>query len=303
MISKSFGFTANSVMLTDEELIELTLKKALSHKSDLFDVLWDSMEYSVNAGGKRVRPMLTVEFAKLCGGSRSAAAVYGCAVELIHTYSLIHDDLPCMDNDDMRRGKPSNHIAFSEDTALLAGDALQSLAFEIMLCDEAVSLVGAENAVKAAKALAYYCGAEGMVGGQVIDLMFEDKPCDEETITKIHLLKTAALIKAACLMGCLISGATDEQLKAAEKYAECIGLTFQIVDDILDVTATSEELGKPVGSDEENSKSTLVSLLGIDKCREIAESYTTQAIEALKVFDEDTSFLASFALKLLNRKN
>ncbi len=303
MNSKNFGFTVNSVMLNDEELIELTLKKALSHKSDLFDVLWDSMEYSVNAGGKRVRPMLTMEFAKLCKGERSVAAIFGCAVEMIHTYSLIHDDLPCMDNDDMRRGKPSNHIAFSEDTALLAGDALQSLAFEIMLCEETLSMVSAENAAKAANTLAHFCGADGMVGGQVIDLMYEDKASTEEIVTKIHLLKTAALIKAACLMGCIISGASEEQLKAASKYAECIGLTFQIVDDILDVTATSEELGKPAGSDMENQKSTLVSLIGLEKCRQMAESYTKEAINALSAFEGNTEFLECFALKLLNRKN
>lgn len=302
MYNKTFGFSSSSIMLTDEELIEHTLNKALAHKSDLYDVLWDSMEYSVKAGGKRVRPMLTMEFAKLLKADRSAAAIFGCGVELIHTYSLIHDDLPCMDNDDMRRGKPSNHIAFSEDTALLAGDALQSLAFEIILSDEAISLVGAENAAKAAAALAHFCGADGMVGGQVIDLMYEDKSSTEEVITKIHLLKTAALIKAACLIGCIIGGADDEKLKAAAKYAECIGLTFQIIDDILDVTATSEELGKPAGSDAENSKSTLVSLLGIEKSREIAEKYTKEAISALSVFDGDTEFLEGFAVKLLNRR-
>ncbi|MDO5124080.1 MAG: polyprenyl synthetase family protein [Eubacteriales bacterium] len=300
---KSLDFLKNTDNLNDSELIELTLSNFLRHDKKLYDVLFDSMSYSVSAGGKRVRPMLTMEFAKLCGGSRRAAAVFGSAVEFIHTYSLIHDDLPCMDNDDMRRGKPSNHIAFSEDTALLAGDALQSLAFEVMLCDDAVSLVGADACVKAASVLAYFCGADGMVGGQVIDLLYENKSANEEIITEIHLLKTAALIKAACMMGAIISGADKIQLKAAEKYAECIGLTFQIVDDILDVTSTAEELGKPIGSDEENNKSTLVSLLGIDKCRELSEKYTNEAISALKTFEGDTKTLEDFALKLLNRRN
>lgn len=288
---------------SDEELIELTLDYLLSHEESLYDVLWDSMKYSVSAGGKRVRPRLTMEFAKLCGGNRSAAALFGCAVELIHTYSLIHDDLPCMDNDDMRRGKPSNHIAFSEDTALLAGDALQPLAFEAMLSLESLELIGAERAAKAASTLARCAGADGMVGGQVIDLEYEDKPCSEEVISKIHSLKTAALIKAACMMGCQISGADLTKCMAAYEYGECIGLTFQIVDDILDVTSTSEELGKPVNSDLENNKSTLVSLLGIDECRRRAEAYTKRAIEALGCFDADTTFLEEFALKLLNRKN
>lgn len=288
---------------SDEELIELTLDYLLSHEESLYDVLWDSMKYSVSAGGKRVRPRLTMEFAKLCGGNRSAAALFGCAVELIHTYSLIHDDLPCMDNDVMRRGKPSNHIAFSEDTALLAGDALQPLAFEAMLSLESLELIGAERAAKAASTLARCAGADGMVGGQVIDLEYEDKPCSEEVISKIHSLKTAALIKAACMMGCQISGADLTKCMAAYEYGECIGLTFQIVDDILDVTSTSEELGKPVNSDLENNKSTLVSLLGIDECRRRAEAYTKRAIEALGYFDADTTFLEEFALKLLNRKN
>ncbi len=288
---------------SDEELIELTLDYLLSHEESLYDVLWDSMKYSVSAGGKRVRPRLTMEFAKLCGGNRSAAALFGCAVELIPTYSLIHDDLPCMDNDDMRRGKPSNHIAFSEDTALLAGDALQPLAFEAMLSLESLELIGAERAAKAASTLARCAGADGMVGGQVIDLEYEDKPCSEEVISKIHSLKTAALIKAACMMGCQISGADLTKCMAAYEYGECIGLTFQIVDDILDVTSTSEELGKPVNSDLENNKSTLVSLLGIDECRRRAEAYTKRAIEALGYFDADTTFLEEFALKLLNRKN
>ncbi len=303
MTNKTFGFTDNSVMLTDSELIELTLKKALKSEPCLYDVLYDSMRYSVSAGGKRVRPQLAMEFAKLCGGSRSAAAIFGCAVELIHTYSLIHDDLPCMDNDDMRRGKPSNHIAFSEDTALLAGDALQSLAFEVMLCPETLSIVEPVYAAKAAGTLAHYCGVQGMVGGQVIDLMYEDKPSTQEVITEIHLLKTAALIKAACAIGCIISGADDTKLNAALKYAECIGLTFQIVDDILDVTSTSEEIGKPVGSDEGNSKSTLVSLLGLEECKILAKKYTEEAISALDSFEGDVSFLKEFAVKLLNRKN
>ncbi len=287
----------------DEELVELTLKYLLSHDKDLYDVLWDSMEYSVSAGGKRVRPKLTMEFAKLCGGNKSAAALFGCAVELIHTYSLIHDDLPCMDNDDMRRGKPSNHIAFSEDIALLAGDALQALAFEAMLSLESIELIGAERAAKAASTLARCAGADGMVGGQVIDLEYENKPATEEVITKIHRLKTAALIRAACMMGCQIAGADVEKSMAAYEYGECIGLTFQIIDDILDVTSTSEELGKPVNSDLENNKSTLVSMLGIEKCRRRAELYTERAIKSLDYFDGDTTYLKEFALKLLNRKN
>ena len=300
---KFFEIINNSENLSDSELIEELLGYYLSKRGTLYDVLWDSMEYSVSAGGKRVRPMLTMEFSRLCGGDTAKAAIFGCAVEFIHTYSLIHDDLPCMDNDDMRRGKPSNHIAFSEDTALLAGDALQSLAFEVMLSEETLSLVEPSLAASAAGYLAACAGADGMVGGQVIDLMYEDKPSTEEIIREIHLLKTAALIKAASVMGCIVSGADDEKIKAAEKYAECIGLTFQIVDDILDVTSTAEELGKPIGSDAENGKSTLVSLLGLEECRKLAEHYTNEALAALEAFDGDTKALKDFALRLLNRKN
>lgn len=300
---KFFEIINNSENLSDSELIEELLGYYLSKRGTLYDVLWDSMEYSVSAGGKRVRPMLTMEFSRLCGGDTAKAAIFGCAVEFIHTYSLIHDDLPCMDNDDMRRGKPSNHIAFSEDTALLAGDALQSLAFEVMLSEETLSLVEPSLAARASGYLAACAGADGMVGGQVIDLMYEDKPSTEEIIREIHLLKTAALIRAASVMGCIVSGADDKKIKAAEKYAECIGLTFQIVDDILDVTSTAEELGKPIGSDAENGKSTLVSLLGLDECRKLAEHYTSEALIALEVFDGDTTALKDFALRLLNRKN
>ena len=283
--------------------IENALKSYLDLEDEHFGVLYDSMRYSVGAGGKRVRPMLTLEFAKLCNATVEQAMPFACAVELIHTYSLIHDDLPCMDNDDMRRGKPSNHIEFGEDNALLAGDALQSLAFEIMLCDKTLAMLPAERAAKAACVLADCCGAKGMVGGQVIDLQYEDKEANGDIITKMHFLKTGALIKAACLMGCIVADADKKKQDAACKYAECIGLAFQLVDDVLDVTSTSDELGKPVNSDLENHKSTLVSLIGVEECLKKAEILTSTAINALNAFDGDTTFLKDFALKLLNRRN
>lgn len=283
--------------------IEDALSKYLRSTGTFYDVLWESMRYSVGAGGKRVRPMLTLEFAKLCSSDEEAAIPFACAVEFIHTYSLIHDDLPCMDDDDMRRGKPSNHIVYGEDIALLAGDALQSLAFRVMLSDETLSKVPAHRAAKAAFVLAECCGADGMVGGQVIDLQYEDKNAGEDIIRTMHLLKTGALIKAACLMGAIIAGADDDKLKAATEYAECIGLAFQLVDDVLDVTSTSAELGKPVGSDVDNNKSTLVSLYGVDECMRRAKLLTQQAIDALDAFEGDTSYLKEFAVKLSNRRN
>lgn len=282
-------------------LVDSTLLELLSKGKDAYKVLTDSMIYSVSAGGKRVRPMLSMAFASLCGKSPEVALYPACGVELIHTYSLIHDDLPCMDNDDMRRGKPSNHIVFGEDTALLAGDALQSLAFEAILCPESISLMGSENAAKCGYYLAKLCGARGMVGGQVIDLALEKSNGDVDTVSLMHSLKTAALIKAACVMGCISANADIAQIAAAEEYAECIGLQFQIVDDILDVTSTTDVLGKPVNSDIENNKSNMVSLLGIEKCRTLAKELTDKAINALKAFEGDTKSLEDFALDLLNR--
>lgn len=283
------------------KLVDSTLEKLITGGREEYKELADSMLYSVSAGGKRIRPMLCMAFCSLCSASPEKALYPACGVEFIHTYSLIHDDLPCMDNDDMRRGKPSNHIAFGEDTALLAGDALQSLAFEAILCNESTDLIGYEAATKCALALSKLCGKDGMVGGQVIDLALEKCDGNVEKVTLMHSLKTAALIKAACTMGCIAAGATDEQIEAAAEYAECIGLQFQIVDDILDVTSTTDVLGKPVNSDVENNKSNMVSLLGIDKCRVLAKDLTDKAINVLKVFDGDTKTLEDFALKLLNR--
>ena len=265
--------------------------------------LIESMKYSLEAGGKRVRPRLVFEFNALCGGNPDAAAAAACAVEMIHTYSLIHDDLPCMDDDDLRRGKPSNHKVFGEDIALLAGDALQSLAFEILTSDKTAGLMGDNASRKAANTLARYVGATGMVGGQVIDLMSENTNAPIEVLREMDYKKTACLIKAACELGCISANAGENQLKAASEYAECVGLAFQIQDDILDQTSSDEELGKPVGSDNENSKSTYVSLLGIEKCRQLVDELTESAINALEAFDKESQTLKNFALELANRKN
>ncbi len=261
------------------------------------------MKYSLEAGGKRVRPQLVFEFSRLCGGSDDAAAPFACAVEMIHTYSLIHDDLPCMDDDDLRRGKPSNHKVYGEDIALLAGDALLTLAFETLSSDRAAILSGDRACRLAAKTLAAYAGANGMVGGQVIDLKSENTNAPLEVLREMDYKKTACLIKAACELGCIAANADDEQRKAASLYGECIGIAFQIQDDILDRTSTDAELGKPVGSDVENSKSTYVSLLGIERCRELVDELTQQALEALGAFSADTTELKKFALDLAKRTN
>ena len=263
------------------------------------DVVSQAMRYSVENGGKRIRPALLLEFCRVCGGDYKKAMPFACALEMIHTYSLIHDDLPCMDNDDFRRGKPSCHIAFGEEYALLAGDALLTLAFETAM----KSSLSAEITVKAAKELAKAAGVMGMVGGQVLDLQNEGKKVGVSDLQKTDELKTGELIRAACVLGCVCAGADDKKIAAAEKYAHDIGIAFQIVDDILDVTSDEETLGKPIGSDEENQKSTYVSLLGIEKSRKTAEELTLNAQKALDAFDGDVSSLKDFAEKLKNRKN
>ena len=263
------------------------------------DVVSQAMRYSVENGGKRIRPALLLEFCRVCGGDYKKAVPFACALEMIHTYSLIHDDLPCMDNDDFRRGKPSCHIAFGEEYALLAGDALLTLAFETAM----KSNLSAEITVKAAKELAKAAGVMGMVGGQVLDLQAEGKKVGVSDLQKTDELKTGELIRAACVLGCVCAGADDKKIAAAEKYAHDIGIAFQIVDDILDVTSDEETLGKPIGSDEENQKSTYVSLLGIEKSRKTAEELTLNAQKALDAFDGDVSSLKDFAEKLKNSKN
>ena len=249
-------------MTTEKQKIEEALKGYLPQEKDLRKTLFASMEYSLMAGGKRLRPQLVLEFCRLCGGREEQAMPFACAVEMIHSYSLIHDDLPCMDDDDLRRGKPTNHKVYGEAAALLAGDALLTLAFETMLSPESVQAVGAGRAAAAAGELARAAGAHGMVGGQIIDLESEGKQVPLEVLEKMDEGKTGALILAACRMGCILAGASEDQKKAAEVYARSIGLAFQIEDDLLDVTGDAALLGKNTGMDSAREKSTYVSPAG-----------------------------------------
>lgn len=260
----------------------------------------EAMAYSLKNGGKRIRPMLTLEFCCACGADFKKALPFALGVEMIHTYSLIHDDLPCMDDDDMRRGKKSNHIVFGDANALLAGDGLLTLAFETVLSAPDVS---GEAKAKAGLELAKAAGCSGMIAGQVMDLANEGKAVLLEDIRETDRLKTGELIRASAVLGCIAAGADEAKIKAAEEYCENIGLAFQIVDDILDVTSDAETLGKPIGSDSENEKSTYVSLLGLEKSAELAEKLTSRAKEALKIFGDEGDFLVQLADKLLNRKN
>lgn len=283
--------------------IEQALHDYLPQKGDGQEAVFEAMAYSLSSGGKRIRPVLTLEFATLCGMNPEDALPFACAVEMIHTYSLIHDDLPCMDNDDMRRGQPACHIQYGEDTALLAGDGLLTLAFETMLQKTNYKKVGIKNAANAMSILAHNAGVHGMIGGQVIDLQSEGRNVGIETLRTMDRMKTGALIDAACRMGCAAAGASREKLEAAGTYAAAIGLAFQIVDDILDVTGDAALLGKPIGSDAENQKSTYVTLLGLDPCRQAVERLTDNAIKSLRHFEENTAFLETLAQTLASRKH
>ena len=265
------------------------------------DTLYEAVRYALTGGGKRIRPILTLEFCRLCGGEIEWALPFACAVEMIHAYSLVHDDLPCMDNDDFRRGKPSTHKQFGEDTALLAGDALLNLAFEICLRRENREHLDAERILSATQTLAHYAGLYGMIGGQHMDLQSEGKTIPLSVLKALHRKKTGALIRAAVGMGAILGGGSREQRDAAEFYADRIGLAFQIVDDILDVTGDSETLGKPVGSDEENEKSTYVRFYGVEGAAEQVLLLTREAKEAVAIFGEEAGFLERLAVQLSAR--
>ena len=283
------------------ELINKDLFEYFDTYLEEYKVIFDSMRYSVENGGKRVRPLLTLLFCDACGGDVKKALPVAEAVEYIHTYSLIHDDLPCMDNDDFRRGKPSNHKVYGEAFALLAGDGLLTAAFERISDFHKAGLYSADVAVNAVYTLSHLAGSRGMIGGQVIDLINEDNAdADIDSLMLMDNLKTGALIEAACVMGCIVAEADEAKKKAAAEFAKKIGLAFQIKDDILDVTSTLEKLGKMVGSDEQNGKSTYVTLLGVDKCQELVDKLTEEAMSALDAFD-DNEALKEYAEYLSKR--
>ncbi len=258
-----------------------------------------AMKYSLLSGGKRIRPILLLEFYALCGGMGGSALNFAAALEMIHTYSLIHDDLPCMDNDDMRRGRPSCHKAFGEDTALLAGDALLTLAFKTAAETDGIP---ADRVLKAIAVLAENAGISGMVGGQVEDLAFEKSGATIEQLRGMYLKKTSCLLSAAAVCGSILAGADDEELKYAAEYAEKLGLAFQIIDDILDCTSDEKTLGKPIGSDEKNGKTTYVTLLGIDGAKAEAERLSNEALTALCKIKGDNAALRELTADLLDRK-
>lgn len=258
----------------------------------------EAMRYSLEAGGKRIRPLLVLAFCRACGGDVQKALKPALAIEMIHTYSLIHDDLPAMDDDDYRRGRLSCHKAFDEATAILSGDALNVLPFELLSTD---TTLPAETRVSLIAELANAAGAEGMIGGQVIDIANETRTdVDQNNLVNMYAHKTGALIRVACTMGCMVAGANDKMLTAATEYAQRLGLAFQIVDDILDVTGTPELLGKPIGSDAAHHKTTFVTLLGLEGAKAEASRLTEEALRLLEDIPEH-QFLTDLTEALLNR--
>lgn len=263
--------------------------------------LWEAMRYSLLAGGKRIRPILTLKFCQAVCGEMEPAVDYACAVEMLHTYSLIHDDMPCMDNDDLRRGKPTCHRKYGEWLALLAGDALQTAAFERIAGSRRT---GAEANGRACGVLAGAAGAGGMCAGQYLDMVDEGRTRNLEQLIQVHTLKTSALLKAACLLGLTASSKepSAEQWAAAERYAQELGLAFQIRDDMLDVQSTTEELGKPVGSDTDNGKVTFATIYSLEECARLVEEHTRLAEESVAGAFEDGEFLCLLAKSLAFRK-
>jgi geranylgeranyl diphosphate synthase type II len=278
--------------------IDARLAECFTERSLPQDRLFESMRYSLLSGGKRIRPALVLEFCRVCGGSVEAALPLAAGVEMIHTYSLIHDDLPCMDNDEFRRGRPTNHRAFGEAPALLAGDALLTAAFTAV----SGAKLPAEAVVHAVQVLSVAAGPYGMVGGQMMDLEGEDRALSAEYITEIHRHKTGDMIEAACLLGVIAAGGTEEQERAAASYARSLGLAFQIRDDMLDVIGDEAKTGRPAGSDSANGKSTFASLYGIASCAEMVRAETEKAKQALSAFAEP-QFLESLADYLAEREN
>ena len=281
-----------------KNLVDSKLSEFFNPSGMSYDGLLESMHYSLTAGGKRIRPALVLEFCRISGGDVEKALPVACAIEMLHTYSLIHDDLPCMDNDDLRRGKPTNHVVYGECTATLAGDALQAEAFGTIARSE----LPAENKIACVEILADAVGSDGMCAGQYLDMVGESKRLTDEELDDINSRKTGALLIAACRMGVAAAGGSGEMLEAAAHYGACVGAAFQIRDDILDVISTSEELGKPIGSDAQEHKNTYMALLGESKCMEMIEKLTNQAKSALCGAFDDTKFLCDLADSMVTRR-
>ena len=282
-----------SIRLARDQVMVEDYLSSLCRQGTRYADLQEAMEYSLLAGGKRLRPVLVLECCRACGGNPEQALPFAAAVEMVHTYSLIHDDLPAMDDDDLRRGRPTNHVVYGEATAILAGDALLTAAFG--------QLTGAqlspEQIVAAVDCLARAAGPDGMVGGQALDMAGEGRALTRAELEQLQSLKTGALIAAAARLGCIAAGGSPERQEQVARYARALGRAFQVRDDMLDVTGSNEELGKPVGSDRVNEKSTFVTALGLSGCEELIQQLTEEAVAALAGL-EDAGFLSWLAWEM-----
>lgn len=295
----------------------MDIKKYLNEKKEVIDsffhvylkeqrkpaILQEAMLYSLFAGGKRIRPILAIASYEACGGNPDEIVPYASTLELIHTYSLIHDDLPSMDNDDLRRGKPTNHKVYGEAIAILAGDALLTEAFSILSDPSLSSTIKEINILKAVREIAIASGFRGMVAGQVQDILSENAEPDSKLLQFIHIHKTATLICASVKLGPILYGSTKDKLEALTIYGNNIGLAFQVIDDILDIEGNTEELGKPVGSDDKINKMTYPRLYGIEKSQEIAKQLISDAESSLSIFSSEADPLREIAFYLINRRN
>lgn len=279
------------------QLVEQALAEALPNVACPQKVVEDAMRYSLLGGGKRLRAVLVLACCELGGGSVEAALPLACAIEMVHAYSLIHDDLPCMDDDDLRRGKPTCHVVYGEAIAVLAGDALLTKAFEMVSSD----ILTDKQISKACRIAAGAAGSRGMIGGQVIDIEHEGRAIEKPLLDKLHSLKTGALIRAAAALGCCASGCGNTVTKAVDRYAAHLGLVFQITDDILDVISTTEELGKPIGSDSANNKTTYATLYGVETSQKIVRQLADEAKTSIEMSGVDCCFLTELIDKVATR--
>ena len=284
------------------EKIEEILRKYLPDQTGHQQIIEEAMEYSLMAGGKRLRPMLMKETFDLFGGKGGVIEPFMAAIEMIHTYSLVHDDLPAMDNDDYRRGQKTTHIVYGEDMGILAGDALLNYAFETACSAFETDPQNSILIGRALKILAGKAGIYGMLGGQVIDVKETGHAVSKDVLDTIYELKTGALIEAAMMIGAILGGASQEEVKTVERIASLVGLAFQVQDDILDVISTQEELGKPIHSDEKNEKTTYVTLLGIDDAKKVVEEKSEEAISLLRTLPNENPYLEELLMELIHRK-
>ena len=282
--------------------IENSLQNYLPEQKGYQKIIMEAMEYSILAGGKRLRPMLMKETYTLFGGCSKAIEPFMAAIEMIHTYSLVHDDLPAMDNDEYRRGRKTTHVVYGEDMAILAGDALLNYAFETAVKAFALEPEDSLKIGSAIRVLGEKSGIYGMLGGQVIDVKETGHAVSKDVLDTVYELKTGALIEASMMIGAILGGASQEDVKTVERIASLVGLAFQVQDDILDVTSTQEELGKPIHSDEKNEKTTYVTLLGIEEAKKVVEEKSEEAIRLLQTLPNENPYLEELLMELIHRK-